>query len=259
MTRLYAIGDIHGQKSMLEEQLALIDKDGGTAAPVVFLGDYVDRGPDSKGVIDLFLQGLAEGRDWIFLKGNHDRLFERFLDTGQTHDDMILSGKRWLHPNLGGLATLGSYIDLDAALSGASASPDQLTRYGFDPLPEALASPLLDALNAAIPPAHRAFLDGLQLYHEVDGYVFVHAGVRPGLPLAYQSEQDLLWIRDEFLEDQRDHGAFVVHGHTSVEAPDMRLNRLNLDTGAGYGRRLSTAVFEDGAVYHLNAMGRARL
>ncbi|WP_136441420.1 metallophosphoesterase family protein [Pacificoceanicola onchidii] len=259
MTRLYAIGDIHGQKSALEDQLALIDKDGGTQARVVFLGDYVDRGPDSKGVLDLFINGIKEGRDWVFLKGNHDRMFERFLDSGQTRDERILSGKLWLHERLGGTTTLETYLDTAAALEAIGAPTRRLESYGIDPMPDDLLLPFLSHVAEAVPQSHRDFLANLSLSHEEDGYFFVHAGIRPGLPLSLQEEDDMLWIRDEFLTDQRNHGALVVHGHTPVDAPEMRINRLNLDTGAGYGRALSTAVFEDGAVYHLNAFGRAAL
>ncbi|WP_425098466.1 metallophosphoesterase family protein [Tropicibacter sp. S64] len=259
MTRLYAIGDIHGQKSMLEDQLALIDKDGGAQARVVFLGDYVDRGPDSKGVIDLFLQGLRDGRDWLFLKGNHDRMMIRFLDIGQTHDDSILSGKRWFHERLGGANTLRSYFEPEAFLQSLGLRNARLEDFGTEPVPKSVLPAFVTAANAAVPQAHRDFLGQLKLTYRDANFMFVHAGIRPGLPLGMQEEEDLLWIREPFLSDQRNHGALIVHGHTSVDVPEMRINRLNLDTGAGYGRMLSTAVFEDGKVFHLNAAGRARL
>lgn len=259
MPPLYAIGDIHGQLGMLEDTLARIEKDGGTGARVIFLGDYVDRGANSKGVIDLFLRGLSEGRDWTFIKGNHDRMFQRFIETGQSDDDHILSGKLWLHERLGGVDTLNSYLDTAGALRDLGAPSDQLFDYGLDPMPQEQLQKLLDLLAQAIPQAHREFLQGLKIKHEEDGKIFVHAGLRPGLPLHLQQEDDMLWIREEFLHDQSNHGALVVHGHTPVETPDLRANRLNLDTGAGYGNPLSAAVFEGDQVFHLTAMGRARL
>ncbi|KUF09469.1 metallophosphoesterase family protein [Pseudoponticoccus marisrubri] len=237
--RIYAIGDIHGQKAMLDGALARIEADGGAGARTVFLGDYVDRGPDSRGVIDTFLRGRDAGRDWVFVKGNHDRMFERFLDSGERHDDRIKSGKSWVTPNLGGEETLASY-----GVPGAATME-----------PEAL----LQAVERAVPDSHRAFLKDLALYHEQGDFLFVHAGIRPGLPLKWQQEDDLLWIRDEFLSDGRDFGHFVVHGHTPVEGPDLRSNRLNLDTGAGYGRPLSVAVFEGGRIAQLTETGRQPL
>ncbi|MFZ7089738.1 metallophosphoesterase [Primorskyibacter sp. 2E233] len=257
----YTIGDIHGQLGMLEDTLALIEKDGGSAARIVFLGDYVDRGANSKGVIDLFLRGQAEGRDWIFIKGNHDRMFQRFVETGKSDDERILSGKRWLHERLGGVDTLNSYLDTTELLQSLNAPSDQMIDYGIDPIPQPQLGQVLEALRAAIPETHLRFLEGLQLNHIEDGKFFVHAGVRPGVPLSLQQEDDMLWVRDEFLPDTRDHGALIVHGHSPVETdyPDLRPNRLNMDTGAGYGRPLSAAVFEGDQVLHLTAKGRVPL
>ncbi|WGW03097.1 metallophosphoesterase [Tropicibacter oceani] len=259
MSSLYAIGDIHGQLGMLEDQLAQIDKDSGGDARIVFLGDYVDRGADSKAVIDLFLQARAEGRDWTFIKGNHDRMFQRFIETGQSDDERILSGKLWLHERLGGVDTLNSYLDTAETLRALGAQTTDLTAFGIEQMPKDLLHAFLAALTKAIPQAHRDFLRDLSLSHTERDKFFVHAGVRPGLPLHQQEEDDMLWIREEFLHDDRHHGALVVHGHTPVDAPELRANRLNLDTGAGYGRPLSVAVFEDDDIFHLTPMGRARL
>jgi serine/threonine protein phosphatase 1 len=115
---------------------------------------------------------------------------------------------------------------------------------------------LHDDAVQAVPEAHRRFVRDLALMHRVGGIVFVHAGLRPGVPLDQQAEDDLLWIRREFLEDTRDHGGLVVHGHTPVDAVTHYGNRLNLDTGAGYGRPLSVVVIEDGAVWQLTKAGR---
>lgn len=255
---IYAVGDIHGQNAMLDDILDRIERDGG-GGRVVFLGDYVDRGPGSKAVIQTFVQGLADGRDWIFVKGNHDRMFERFLETGVTSDAQIKSGKGWLHPRLGGDATVGSYIDLPAYLDARGVGQAGLDPYGVDPGVDAFMRDLATAMREAVPQSHQAFLKGLKLYHEEPGRLFVHAGVRPGLPLGFQQEDDLLWIRHTFLNDTRDHGALVVHGHTAVPSPDLRINRLNLDTGAGYGDPLSVAVFEGAEISILTGSGRARL
>ncbi len=255
--RIYAIGDIHGQKAMLDDILERVERDGG--GRVIFLGDYVDRGPDSKGVIETFVQGQAEGRDWIFVKGNHDRMFERFLDNGETADAQIKSDKGWLHPRLGGDTTVGSYMDLPGFLRARGGGMSTLEPYGFAPVADAFMAELMAQARAAVPASHLAFLNGLKLYHEEPGLLFVHAGVRPGLPLGFQQEDDLLWIRDEFLNDRRGHGALVVHGHTPVPEPDLRINRLNLDTGAGYGDPLSVAVFESDEISVLTGSGRVRL
>lgn len=231
---LYAIGDIHGQLAMLEDALARIDRDGG--GRVVFLGDYIDRGADSRGVIDLLARGLTEGWDWICLKGNHDRLFEWFMETPPRQDPHLLVGYHWFHEALGGADTIASY--------------------GV-PLPKQIRLKELAAqVRDAVPQRHLDFLRSLHLSHREPGLFFAHAGVRPGVPLDKQDEEDLLWIRQEFLQDTRDHGAFVVHGHTPVMTPERLLNRLNLDTGAGYARPLTTAVFEGGDCFVLGPDGR---
>jgi serine/threonine protein phosphatase 1 len=255
---LYAIGDIHGHLDKLSTVLARIERDGGPDARVIFLGDFVDRGPDSKGVIDTFLHGLQNGKDWHFVKGNHDRLFLRFLEEAALFDPAMRSGLSWLHERIGGTETLGSYIDL-AALGREVPQLKWLSVYGDKPMEEDLLEALFEQVHAAVPPSHYEFLRLLPLYHEEPGYFFVHAGIKPGLPLHLQQEDDLLWIREEFHNDQRNHGAFVVHGHTPVETPDLRHNRLNLDTGAGRGRALTAAVFDDDGIFALTGTGRLRL
>jgi len=235
---LYAIGDIHGQLGMLETALERIDKDGG--GRVIFLGDYVDRGRNSKGVIECLSQGLAAGNDWICLKGNHDRLFEWYITPpAPRNDPYLLVGYDWMHERIGGISTAASY---------GIGVPQQIRTV-------TLAAQMRDA----VPPEHLAFLQGLKLYHREAGKFFVHAGIRPGVPLEAQDEDDLVWIRNEFLDDQRDHGDFIVHGHTPVGAPDMQRNRLNLDTGAGFGEPLTVAVFEGAQIYVLTPSGRVRL
>lgn len=232
---LYAIGDIHGQYGMLMTALDRIEADGG--GRVVFLGDYVDRGPASREVIDLLARGLAEGNDWICLKGNHDRFFEWFMERpAPRQDPHLLVGFHWFHDIIGGRETLLSYgLDL----------PDRIR-----------LSELAAQAHEVVPKAHLEFLTGLKTHHLQDGKYFVHAGIRPGVPLDAQSEEDQLWIRQEFHRDDRNHGALIVHGHTPVKQPDLRHNRLNLDTGAGYGDPLTVAVFEGDNVFTLDGSGR---
>ncbi|MDX2263745.1 MAG: metallophosphoesterase family protein [Hyphomicrobiales bacterium] len=211
--RIYAIGDIHGCLAPLAALMAKLEADRaahpGVAARFVFLGDYVDRGQDSAGALDA-LVGFGARHDCVFLKGNHEAMMLRFMDGD---DDM----EAWLRN--GGNETLSSYG------VGAGAGP----------------SATRAALRRAMPAAHERFLRGLRVSAARGDYFFAHAGVRPGVPLDAQSEADLLWIRGEFLNDERDHGKVVVHGHTPVDAPDLRRNRIGIDTGAVFAGPL-TAV-----------------
>ncbi len=237
MQPIYAVGDIHGQKTMLEDALARIDRDGG--GRVVFLGDYTDRGPDSAGVVELLRNGLNEGHDWITLKGNHDRMFEMFLRDHPANDDRLLVGYHWLHERIGGIETLASYgVDV----------PDGARIYQVHA-----------QARDAVPRDHLAFLSGLPSYHLENGLLFVHAGIRPGVPLEQQCEHDLIWIRHEFLDDPRPHPWLVVHGHTPGRMAEHFGNRINLDAGAGYGRPLATAVFEGQDCWLLTERGRVPL
>ncbi len=243
---IYAIGDIHGQLGQLEQALALIDADGGPDARIVFLGDYTDRGADSARVVGLLADGIAAGRNWTAIMGNHDRLFTRFIRHGTVDDDAILSGKGWLHPALGGATTLASYGVQAAVADEGPVNTDALAA-------------LVTAAREQVPDAHLQFLESRPLMHCEAGLVFVHAGIRPGIPFDAQVEDDLLWIRTGWLDDTRDHGALVVHGHTALDAPQHHGNRVNMDGGAGYGRPLVPAVFEDGQAWTLTPTGRIAL
>ncbi|WP_102109100.1 metallophosphoesterase [Oceaniglobus roseus] len=240
---IYAIGDIHGQRGMLEAAHARIAADraehGAPDAPVVHLGDLTDRGPDSRGVLDFLIGGIAAGRPWIVLKGNHDRMFAGYLDDPLYHDPGLRAGLPWFDPRLGGAQTLASYGVADAAAR---------------PVPEVHAEAL-----AKVPAAHRRFLAGLDTMHVTPELVFVHAGIRPGVPLESQAETDLVWIRTGFLDDTTDHGRLVVHGHTALEAPQHFGNRVDLDSGAGFDRPLTAAVFEGRDCFVLEAEGRRPL
>ena len=236
---VYAVGDIHGQLDLLEQALSWIETDGGPDAEVVFLGDLVDRGPQSRAAIDLLMHGQANGRNWRVLKGNHDRLFSRFLDGGIIDDVRIKSGVNWLHPRMGGPATLASY--------------------GVDTAEGAPLEQVLDAARQAVPDEHRKFLANLPTYFERGALLFVHAGILPGVALADQEEDDLIWIRDPFLNDTRNHPWLVVHGHTAIDMPFNYGNRVNLDGGGGYGRTIFPAVFEGRDCWLLDENGRLQL
>lgn len=237
----YAIGDIHGHLDKLQDAHALIAADrlqtGDTLAPVVHVGDLVDRGPDSAGVIGFLLAGRQRGAPWITLLGNHDRMFLNFLA-----GDPVSGGWEaadWLRPSFGGAATLASYGILR-------------------PQERSVQSVRAEALER-IPQDHRDFLAGLPLWHRAGEAVFVHAGIRPGLPMEAQAESDLIWIRAPFLHDATDHGALIVHGHTPVDAVTHHGNRLAIDTGAGYGDALSAVAIEGRQAWLLTPAGRMRL
>ncbi len=236
---VYAIGDIHGQIGMLDAALAKIDADGGADARVVFLGDYVDRGPDSRAVIGRLIEGRAAGRNWVFLKGNHDRMMEWFLRYPPCQDPHLLVGYHWFHDRLGGIETLQSY--------------------GIDRIEGRRQTELAAEFRAAVPPEHAEFMQSLRLSFATGPLFFAHAGIRPGVPLNRQAENDLLWIRQEFHIDPADHGALIVHGHTPVERATHYGNRINLDSGAGYNYPLSTAVFQGRDCWLLTETGRQPL
>jgi serine/threonine protein phosphatase 1 len=227
--RLYVIGDIHGRSDLLDRMVIEIAHDldehpVGTALTVT-LGDYVDRGLDSRGVLDR-LASNPFPTPLVSLKGNHESLLLGFLQDPA-------SGLRWRR--LGGLETLHSYgVPVESVMKGKNY--------------EGAA----DQLRAAVTPTHLDFLRSLPTFLLVGKYFMCHAGVRPGIPLERQSEQDLLWIRDEFLSSRADFGKVVVHGHTPAEAPELLPNRINVDTGAFMTGRLTCAVLEDGKVRFLS-------
>jgi serine/threonine protein phosphatase 1 len=235
--RIYAIGDIHGCRTALAAVHAAIARDLAAAphpdSVVVHVGDLVDRGPDSRGVIeDLLRWDLAAER--VCLLGNHDEAMLRFLEDPHA----MLSSEHWVSGGMGGGATLASY--------------------GLDPRSTRLEA-LHRAALAAVPAAHRAFLEGLPRLCRIGSYVFVHAGIRPGVPLDRQHPDDLVWIRGDFLRSRADHGAVVVHGHTPVRAVEVRPNRIGIDTGAVFGGRLSCLVLEGPGRWLLGEEGRQQL
>jgi serine/threonine protein phosphatase 1 len=219
--RLYVIGDIHGRSDLLDRMIVEIARDLeahpiGTALTVT-LGDYVDRGADSRGVLDRLSRNPFP-TPLVALKGNHDSLFEAFLT------DPSVAG-HWRR--LGALETLHSYgVPVASLMMGRDYA-------------EAAA-----ALRAAVPPAHLAFLASLPTYLSIGKYFMCHAGVRPGVPLDRQAEEDLLWIREEFLSSRANFGKIVVHGHTPSESPEVLPNRINVDTGAFVTGRLTCVVLD---------------
>ena len=220
--RIYAVGDIHGRADLLRSMFARIDADLAlhpmSNSVEVFMGDYIDRGPASREVIDqLIARSLTH--QTVFLRGNHETFLSRFTTTPS-----ILS--EW--QQLGGLETLMSY----GIAPSINARPDTQMR-------------LAAALNRVLPERHRAFLAQTRLSYSCGDFFFAHAGVRPGVSLESQCEEDLLWIRGEFLNCEDDFGKVVVHGHTPVPAVDIRLNRINIDTGAYATGRLTCLVLEE--------------
>ncbi len=238
----YAIGDIHGHLELLNAAHARIAKDRsqyGTDAPIVHVGDLVDRGPDSRGVIDYLMQGQMAGENWVVLKGNHDRMFALYLTDIAAHDSGLRPDLSWLNPRLGGAATLKSY--------GVRSAADRPLRDVYE-----------DAI-AAVPQRDRDYINALPTLYRRGSAAFVHAGIRPDIELEDQVETDLVWIREPFLSDMRDHGALIVHGHTAIDVPTHYGNRLNIDSGAAYGGPLSTVLIDGDQVFHLTDRGRVPL
>lgn len=240
---IYAIGDIHGHLDKLQSAHALIAEDmatyDGTNATTIHVGDLCDRGPDTKKVIDYLIDGIAKGRDWLVLKGNHDQMLLDFLAGGDGTNPKLKSGTTWLHTVMGGKATLASYGLKKSMLEGGEAFARRV--------------------RAGVPQSHIDFLNGLPVWLRAEDMIFVHAGIRPGFPIEAQDEDDLLWIRDAFLWHLDDHEALIVHGHTPVDEPTHYGNRVNIDTGAGWGNPLVPVVFDKAVCYALTPKGRSKL
>ena len=219
--RVYAIGDIHGRADLLSKMLNRIDAHV-TLNPIrnpieIFLGDYIDRGPASRDVFDLLVARDRSFRS-VFLKGNHERYLTEFL----TNPSVLQEWQLW-----GGLETLMSY-GVRPTLNADVETQAQIAA----------------ALDQVLPDSHRHFLGKLQSSFTCGDFFFVHAGVRPGVPLAKQREEDLLSIRQDFLLYEEDFSKIIVHGHTPVAAPEIRSNRINIDTGAYATGQLSCLVLE---------------
>ncbi|HER26477.1 MAG TPA: serine/threonine protein phosphatase [Rhodospirillales bacterium] len=203
--RIYAIGDIHGcfdlHAHLLEKIVAHANGAADRDHHLVYLGDYIDRGADSKRLIETLIAPPPKGFQAHYLMGNHESMMLQFID-GDNDASM------WL--NNGGRQTLCAYCG------------DEVSD------PELIHRDLL----ANLPPAHEDFLRSLKISHSSGDYLFVHAGVRPGVALENQSEQDIIWIRGLFLKSNKDFGKFVIHGHSIEPEPQIRKNRIGIDTGA---------------------------
>jgi len=219
---VYAVGDVHGCAGLLAQAFARIDADVAARpaerATEVFVGDYIDRGPDSFGVIEALAE-RRRSRAVVLIGGNHEAVLARFLADPATLPAFA---------QLGGLPTLISY--------------------GLKPagrLDAAAGAALAAEFSAALPPSHRDVFASLRPSFVLGDYVFVHAGLRPNVPLGDQTIDDLLWIRDDFLLCEEPFEKFVVHGHTPVRAPDLRFNRANIDTGAFATGRLTVLAIDE--------------
>ena len=220
--RIYAVGDIHGRFDLLEVMSANIRRDlqksRAPRAIEIFLGDYIDRGQDSRAVLEWLSTSkpLTDGR--ICLMGNHEDLMLRAIA-----DPQAMPG--WLYND--GTETIASY------LVGTVEPPDLTTVGG-----------IRNAFLAAFPERHRAFVSGLKRMVTFGGYIFVHAGLNPLRPIDDQDPEDLIWIREPFLSSEVDFGKIVVHGHTPVKEPEIRRNGINIDTGAVFSGHLTCLVLE---------------
>ncbi len=228
-TRLYVVGDIHGYLDSLERLHRLIERDAEAATPgrrvIVYVGDYIDRGPASRGVIETLLRRPLAGFESVHLKGNHEAALLGFLDGKRDSED-------WL--SFGGVETLESYGIAPPRRSAGIAAARR-------------------SLSELLPPDHLAFYRGLKITHVEGDFLVVHAGVKPGVAIERQSEDDLLWIREPFLNSTRLHGKIVVHGHTIDKRPQVRANRIGIDTGVYRYGRLTAAVMEAGELGFLQA------
>lgn len=225
---IYAIGDIHGRYDLLEKLLGMLEEDRHGRSDVrrcqlIFLGDYVDRGFQSKEVIECLSTLSLQWAAVVCLKGNHEAMTLAFIKSP-------IENEGWLH--YGGLATLASY--------GVRVYENEV---GDRDIVRAAAD-----LDRALPESHRGFMEKLPLTHRCGDYIFVHAGLRPEVEIEAQSESDMLFIRQEFTESNYDYGLKVVHGHTGVQNPVLKANRIAVDTTAYATGRLTAAVLQAGDV-----------
>lgn len=225
--RIYAIGDIHGRSDLLDRLHGMIREDARkareTERTIIYLGDLVDRGMDSRGVIEQLLEGPPDGFDAVYILGNHEAAMLDFLE-----DSSI--GPHWMVN--GGDMTLYSYgVPVPRNAGGAGTEFVEARK----------------ALIGKLPEEHLRFLKRMVLAHEAGDYLFVHAGIRPGVAMAEQDPHDLLWIREPFLSSTADLGHVVVHGHTISTEVEERSNRIGVDTGAYHSGRLTSLVLAGGS------------
>jgi serine/threonine protein phosphatase 1 len=232
--RIYAIGDIHGRFDLLRELVAEIRNDLKQGRPdrviEIFLGDYVDRGPQSREIIEWLIETPPITGERICLLGNHEDILLHALD-----DTSAMAN--WLYN--GGGETLLSYGVKVRGFGGESSLIE-----------------LQQGFRAALPGSHLEFLAGLRRVVDFAPYLFVHAGIRPGRAIEDQDLEDLVWIREPFLHSDADFGSIVVHGHTPAMHPEVRKNRINIDTGAVFSGCLTCAVLEDTKLRFLQVSAR---
>ena len=232
--RVYAVGDIHGRRDLLEQLLATVEEDSARRGPaeilLIFLGDLVDRGPDSRGVVEQLIQYRERQPSTRFLMGNHEEVFLRALEGDLKALRLLI--------RIGGRETILSY--------GVSA--DAYRDLDFEDLAALLRS--------RVPDDHIQFMSGFERLVEVGDYLFVHAGIRPGVALAEQTGSDLRWIREDFLRHRSSFGPIVVHGHSITDDVDVRPNRIGIDTGAYASGRLTAIGLEGDARWFLSTEPR---
>lgn len=207
MGKIFVIGDIHGCLEKLKTMMNRLDIDDGNDT-LVFIGDYIDRGPDPKGVVDFILQLKTSLKHVVCLLGNHEQTFLNYYRHGKDAELFYLNG---------GETTMESY--------------------GMVETPE--------GKKINVPESHLEFFDSLLPYYETDDYIFVHAGIRPGVPMNKQNIEELTWIRHEFIRYTYDFGKIVIFGHTPMPEPMIEYNKIGIDTGAAYGGELTCLVLPD--------------
>ncbi len=212
MGRIFAIGDIHGCISKLENIIDRIDLDAQNDT-LVFIGDYIDRGPDSKGVVDFVLELRKSINQVICLLGNHEQMFLDYLHDENFNKEIFLVN--------GGGNTISSYGVIETS----------------------------EGIKVDVPESHMQFFTSLLPYYETDDYIFVHAGLRPNIPLEKQSIEDLIWIRHEFINSSYDFGKIVIFGHTLFSQPLIEPNKIGIDTGAVYGGKLTCIQLPEVKIY----------
>lgn len=218
--RVYAVGDVHGCLDQLNRLMESIDRDltlRPSPSKLIFLGDLVDRGPNSAGVLERILDGGVPTDECVCLMGNHEEAMLECLDGSEA------SYAKWLQQ--GGLQTMESY----------GLTRQDLCNKSFD---------LARSMRVLIPSTHGHFIRSFKNYETAGDYLFVHAGIRPGIPTDHQSRRDLRWIRSGFLQHKGEHGMMVVHGHTPMSRVERHRNRIAVDTGCYVSGRLSAVVLE---------------
>jgi len=213
MGRIFAVGDIHGSLNRLKDMIFLLDIDKNRDT-LVFVGDYIDRGPDSKGVLDFILELKKDLKNVVCLRGNHEEMFLDFTLEHKNGPLFLLNGGR-----------------------------DTLSSYGLKKSGDGMA--------VNLPDRHLQFLQTLPLYFETADFLFFHAGLRPGLSLEQQDPHDLLWIRHEFFLSDTDFGRVVVFGHTPFPKPLLTKHKIGIDTGAVYGGKLTCIELPDRKIYQV--------